>query len=39
MGDDTRSVLYLVISGGPAPEGLPALAWRSKSPAVFQLIA
>jgi phosphopantothenoylcysteine synthetase/decarboxylase len=25
MGDDTRSVLYLVISGAPAPEGMPAL--------------
>lgn len=25
MGDDTRSVLYLVISGAPAPEGVPAL--------------
>jgi phosphopantothenoylcysteine synthetase/decarboxylase len=25
MGDDTRKVLYLVISGAPAPEGLPAL--------------
>jgi Flavoprotein len=23
--DDTRSVLYLVISGAPAPEGIPAL--------------
>ncbi len=25
MADDTGSVLYLVISGAPAPEGLPAL--------------
>ena len=25
MPDDTRSVLYLVISGAPAPEGVPAL--------------
>ena len=25
MGDDTRSVLYLVLSGAPAPEGIPQL--------------
>ena len=25
MADDTGSVLYLVVSGAPAPEGVPAL--------------
>jgi hypothetical protein len=39
MGDDTRSVLYLMISGAPAPKGAPALVWRSKSLAIFQLMA